>query len=163
MADDWAPASVGVEQIDAEHRLILRRVRGIASAVEHGQPGELHAALRNLGHVLQEHWRSEEAWMAEQGYPGAGDHAQHHEALLERVIAVRRREGSPGATPTAAVDLARAVEEHMRTEDLKLGRFYAARENFRRLGSAKVGEGPALTPIPGALTPVPGKKPPGRG
>ncbi len=159
MHEELPTPSLGVEWIDAEHRLILRRVERLASVAAEGSPEELRGALRLLTASLEDHWRHEEEWMAEQGYTAAGDHGRQHALLLERLGEARAVAKAGGPAARAAADLAHALREHMRTEDLKLARFFAARENLRRLAGGTGGKGPALTPIPGA-TPVPaGAKP----
>ena len=58
--------------------------------------------------------------MAEQGYPGAGEHVRAHRALVERV-ARARADDSPGAEARlaeAAASIAQVVEEHMRSDEL---------------------------------------------
>ncbi len=45
----------------------------------------------------------------------------------------------------------------MQGDDLKLARFWTARENLRRLAEAGPGVGASLTPIPGMLTVAPPK------
>lgn len=155
MHDDWEPASLGVERMDVEHRQILRRLRGLAAAAAGGRPEELRGALRFLTGYLGDHWRGEEAWMAERGYPAAGEHGRQHARLLARIAAARDAGPADRARQAeAAVAIALDVEDHMRSEDLKLGRFHAARENLRLLAEAGPGKGPALTPLPGALPAV---------
>jgi hemerythrin len=156
MAFDWDEAlSVGVEQLDAEHRQILRRVRRLANAVIDGRPEEIRGTLKFLHGFLVEHFAIEEDWMAESGYPGTREHARHHTAMLDAVTAARLRAADePRALLRAAADLAAALDEHMRTEDLKLGRFFTARENLKVLAEAGTVRGLALTPIPGSVAAV---------
>ncbi len=147
--------SLGVERMDVEHRQIVRRVRQIAAAVAEGRPEEILGTLRFLGPYLVQHFQHEEAWMAEVGYPGAGEHARIHAVMLEAVTDAREQaSGEAGDLGRAAADLAAALDEHMRSEDLKLGRFFTARENLRLLAEAGPGVGVALTPLPGSLAAV---------
>jgi hypothetical protein len=93
--------------------------------------------------------------MAEQGYPGAPEHARRHAAIVEAVTGVRQRAiEQPGTVGRVAGELAGVLDEHMRVEDLKLARFLAARENLKRLAEAGPGAGRVLTPLPGAVAPV---------
>src|SRR5512138_1704426 len=157
-------ASVGVEEIDASHRQIGRRMRYLARAVAEGGVEPVRTALRSLQLVLADHYGREEGWMAEQGYPGAGEHVRGHRAIVESIARARLLDGSGAEArlADAAAAIAHAVEEHMRSEDLKLGRFFTARDNRRRLAERGPGVGMSLTPIPGAIgpvTPVPGEGP----
>jgi hemerythrin-like metal-binding protein len=156
--------SIGLERFDVERGQILRRVRALAAAAGEGRTDEIRLALRHLAAELREHFAFEEAWMAAEGCPGARSHARQHAALVARFVAARDEAATGTVASPAAVELARAVEEHVRTQDLKAGRFAAARENLRLLAEAKPGERPTLTPIPGAALAVDrGEEPPGRG
>lgn len=155
--------SVGVESLDAHHRQVWRRIRRLANAVAEGDAGDVRSSLRLLHASLSEHHLDEERWMDEAGYPGAREHVRAHHAILERIAGVRADEG-PGADRRlleAAEWVARALEAHMRSDDLKLGRFWTARENLRRLAEAGPGVGASLTPIPGMLSVVAPRPRPG--
>ncbi len=148
--------SMGVEEIDARQRQILRRVRHLVSSVSTGQPDEIRAAMRYLHGALAEHQALEEGWMVDAGYPAAREHGRVHAAILE-LLAGARADTKPGAgqrLAAAAEECVRAVEEHMRRDDLKLARFWVARENLRRLAENGPGVGLCLTPIPGTLAAV---------
>jgi hemerythrin len=147
--------SVGVEHIDHEHRQILRRVGQLADAVREGRPEELRGALKFLHASLGEHFANEEGWMAQAGYPGAPEHTRRHAAILEAVSGVRQRAiDQPGTVVRVAAELAEVLDEHMRVEDLKLGRFVTARENLKLLADAGPGAAKALTPLPGTVSTV---------
>jgi hypothetical protein len=75
--------------------------------------------------------------------------------MLERFADARRRaKDDPVELGRSAADLAAELEEHMRTDDVKLTRFSTARENLRLLAEAGPGVGAALTPLPGSYTAV---------
>lgn len=99
--------------------------------------------------------------MADAGYPGVREHTRGHAEIVERIRVARAAgEELPAKGLLEAADwVARALEAHMRTEDLKLGRFWTARENLRRLAENGPGVGASLTPIPGSL---PAVSPPAR-
>lgn len=149
------PISLGVEQIDVEHRQIRRRVRLITAAVAEGRTKEVPGALRFLHLYVAEHFRHEEEWMAQAGYPGAREHGRGHAAILQAFDhAQDEARGDAAALSRAAVELAAAVDAHMRSEDVKLSRFFTARENLRLLAEAGPGVGAVLTPLPGSHAPV---------
>jgi hemerythrin len=166
LAIDWTEEmSVGVESIDVHHRQVWRRIRHLANAVSDGRADEVRAALRFLHGYLAEHQADEERWMAEVGYPGAREHARAHEEIVGRVAGAVERETllNTKALLLAADWVARAVAEHMGSEDLKLGRFWTARENLRRLAESGPGLGTSLTPLPGSVpTVVRGREDPSR-
>lgn len=151
---DWEEAmTVGVESLDVHHRQVLRRIRHLANAVSAGDAVDVRSSLRFLHAYLSEQLCDEERWMEDAGYPGAREHVRAHAAILERIASVRA-DASAGAERRlleTAAWVARALEGHMGGDDLKLGRFWTARENLRRLAEAGPGVGAALTPIPGLL------------
>jgi hemerythrin-like metal-binding protein len=146
--------SVGVESLDVHHRQVWRRVRHLARAVSEGDSDDVRASLRLLHVYLSEHHAEEERWMEDVGYPGAREHVRAHAAIVERIAEARGdvAVGSERRLLAAADWLARALAAHMQTDDLKLARFWTARENLRKLAEAGPGVGAALTPIPGMLS-----------
>ncbi len=155
---DWVEGmSVGVESIDVHHRQVWRRIRHVAKAVSDGDAADVRSSLRFLHAYLSEYQAEEERWMEDAGYPGAREHIRGHSAILERIAAARADEsaGSVRRLLEAAEWVAHALESHMRTDDLKLGRFWTARENLRKLAEAGPGVGAALTPIPGTFSATP--------
>ncbi len=145
--------TVGVESLDVHHRQVLRRIRHLARAVSEGDAVGVRASLRFLHTYLSEHHRDEEQWMEDAGYPGAREHVRAHAVIVERITAARAdtTTGSDRRLLETADWVARALEDHMRGDDLKVGRFWTARENLRKLAEAGPGVGASLTPIPGML------------
>ena len=147
--------SVGVESIDVEHRQILRRLRRLMETAAEGHLEELRSSFRFLQRYMAAHFENEERWMAEHGYPGALEHTRGHAALVDAIGLARRtveEQGGEGAAPAARI--ASAIEHHLRTDDLRLGQFWTARENLRRLAEEGPGVGVSLTPIPGMVRSV---------
>jgi hemerythrin len=160
---DWTDSmSVGVDLLDAHHRHIWRRIRHVANAVSDGRADEVRASLRFLHTYLAAHHLEEEEWMLDAGYPGAREHARMHAEILERVRRASEGAADAKALFEAAEWAARTLQGHMRVEDLKLGRFFTARENLRRLAENGPGVGASLTPLPGSVgTVAPGREPAG--
>jgi len=131
--------SLGIPQIDAQNRELIRRMRELGEQLARPvAPAALLAAVQELLSHVHEHFAAEEAWMRARGYPRVSSHsASHHMAreLLER--ALRRCDG-PGATERVQALLQRMIswyQIHLRSEDLRLGRFAQ-------------GEPVTLTPLP---------------
>ncbi len=147
---------MGVEEIDARRRQILRRVRHLVNSVSAGHPEEIRAAMRYLHTALAENHAFEEAWMCDAGYPAAREHGRAHTVILERLAAARAdaAPGAEGRLVPAADEVVAMLDQHMEKDDLKLVRFWIARENLRRLAEEGPGAGMSLTPIPGRLATV---------
>lgn len=149
--------SVGIGSLDAHHRQVWRRIRHLAKAVSEGDAMDVRSSIRLLHVYLAEAHAEEERWMEDAGYPGAREHLRAHNAILDRA-ATARNDDAPGAEKRllgAADWLARTLAAHMQGDDLKLARFWTARENLRKLAEAGPGVGACLTPIPGMLTVAP--------
>lgn len=158
MSLDWdEKMSVGVGELDVHHRQVLRRVRQVANAVTTGEARQVRKALAQIEAYLAAHHAGEEVWMEEAGYPAAKEHARAHAGIVERIRLAREDAGAGSEVRlvAAAEWLARALEAHMRNEDVKLGRFWTARQNLRLLAEKGPGVGASLTPIPGMLSAVP--------
>jgi hemerythrin len=122
--------SVGVPEIDRQHQEIVRQLRQLGEDVLGPvTPEELLPKVERLLHCVERHFETEEVWMRARGYPHAASHLASHrlaQELLERAV---RRCGGPGAAERVKALLQRMVSWyliHLRSEDLRLGRYAAA-------------------------------------
>lgn len=77
--------SVGVEELDADHRQLFAMVNALFDAVEGGSSGDLLAAFFDaLVDYTRDHFAREEALMAACHYPGLPSHRMEHFQLAER-------------------------------------------------------------------------------
>lgn len=129
MTQGWDGAlSLGVEQLDLDHRQIVRRLQQIEGELAAGRLEEARASLRALHGLLIEHWSTEERWMAETGYPGLPEHRLSHAGFVDALVCAR--EDADHAPPQARGSvgrLAAALQAHMLAEDAALARFVASR------------------------------------
>ena len=123
--------SVGILEIDRQHQEIVRQMQRLGDDLR--RPAEVAVLLPRLLELqacVLGHFESEEAWMRARDYPNAASHATSHRMareLLERAI---RRCWGPGATERVNALLQRMVSWfliHLRSEDLRLGRYAEAR------------------------------------
>ncbi len=76
---------VGVAKMNDEHQQILALMNQIYDARESGQKGpEVLHLVDRLGEVTIAHFRDEEAYMEETGYPGITSHKLIHKDLLNK-------------------------------------------------------------------------------
>lgn len=87
--------------------------------------------------------------MLEAGYPGAREHARLHVENADRIRRAWEGPLDPRALRGTADWVGRMLHDHIRSEDVKLGRFWTARQNLRRL--AENAPGASLTPLPGSV------------
>lgn len=84
---DWNPdLSVGVDELDADHRRLIETMNAVFEALLLGTSSTAtHQALVTLNEYVIDHFRREEAWMAANGYSGLAEHQKEHLALREHV------------------------------------------------------------------------------
>jgi hemerythrin len=152
----------GVDALDVQHRQVIRRLERLGVSIADGRADEVSSALRFLERYLADHFEAQERWMVEQGYPGSIEHARQHAVVLAGIGDARRAVEFVGIAAHALEKARHAVDEHLRSDDLRLRQFLVARENLRRLAERGPGVGMCLTPIPGhldaAVTPPPASR-----
>jgi hemerythrin-like metal-binding protein len=130
--------SVGHRELDEGHRALFRLFERVyfeafkspGVATPRGSP-QLAQRIEELCGALEEHFRTEEALMEEHGYPDRLLHRAAHDGFREEIRFVTRAlvrgELTPALCGRIAGDAPGWVEAHIRTDDLPLGRFLAAR------------------------------------
>lgn len=96
---------VGHASMDAQHAALVSAI----AALRHAPAAAVEAALRALTLHLREHFRDEEAWMADSAFPARDCHAAEHRAVLASLDGVTRRVA--GGEPEAARRLAEALAD----------------------------------------------------
>ncbi len=129
---DWTPAlSVGIEEIDDQHRELFRRAERLLEGLRRGEPEEIGGLLDFLHAYVVEHFGAEEAAMREARYPGYQRHKAEHDRFIEDLLAVAADHDDEGGDTEVAVRidtwLGRWLREHVRGTDQELGRFLAGR------------------------------------
>ena len=76
----------GVDLIDAQHKSLFEALDKLADSFREGNSkGQVKASLDFLVDYTQEHFRDEEKFMREMGYPGLAEHMGQHARLMEQV------------------------------------------------------------------------------
>ena len=82
--------SVGIELIDKQHMILVRAINLLAMAIEKNSERELLAAIfETLADYTVTHFSYEEELFDHFGYPDSEQHKKTHEALLEKVVALK--------------------------------------------------------------------------
>ncbi len=118
--------SVGVEELDANHREINARTKMLGEAIGSGRAEAAAEVLRGLITSLATHHVEEERWMRERSYPRLEAHARAHQLGLETLerAALALAEGCDSPRFLDLMErTARWLDVHLRSEDLRMGMF----------------------------------------
>jgi hemerythrin len=123
--------SIGVEMIDEQHRTWIERFNKVAEAVkERRGANEISRTLGFLVDYTEEHFGTEEARMAETGYPESEAHLDRHNDIRLTLNGLVEDFREDGPTEELAGDvetfLGNWLIKHIREVDMKLGAFLAA-------------------------------------
>jgi len=126
-----AELSVGFEEIDGQHRFLLRDLETARAAAEQSDLAAVKVALPALADAFVSHFASEESLMAESGYPDRAKHKGAHDLFMQEVAQISQELATLGLTPGVREGLMIRVPEwtrfHIQVNDAPLGRFLAAR------------------------------------
>jgi hemerythrin len=128
LALQWSSAlTLGVPDLDAQHRELFERVDRLLDSMLHGDRTEavqLASFLRD--HVVL-HFAAEEHLMLELGFPDAQRHLTEHRAFAASMLELDGAFKERGATAELVVRLEREVmawlRDHVYVADVALGRF----------------------------------------
>jgi len=122
----WDPQyAIGDAALDAQHREIILRLRWLGDAIGGEEPERAGTALHELAELVRSHFADEERWMAKRGYPHLARHAESHGACLESLALAVRLHAEAGMSERfveVIERVARWLDVHLRSEDLRLGR-----------------------------------------
>lgn len=122
MADlQWdCPASVGVDRLDEQHRVLHRLIMSLAGTLE-TSPGALGTEERFL-EVFEkavEHFKTEEDYLEARAYPDLVPHRFEHELLLDWFRDQMVQRTAPNARPLILLvqEIAEIIQRHHETVD----------------------------------------------
>jgi hemerythrin len=117
--------SVGIEEVDHEHRELIDLIRGLQEDLGHGADTE--QVIDMLGEIYAQiaaHFALEEKMMRRTHYPALADHKEDHETLLDDLRDIMDEVEDDGILDQAQLtdDLDRWFSDHFRMHDAKLHR-----------------------------------------
>jgi len=123
--------SVGVAEIDEQHRQWIQRLNDVAAAMAANLgPVQTAKTLAFLIDYTKLHFATEEKLMTERGYPGLPAQRAQHKELTATLQDLLRDFEEEGATQKLAETintfLGNWLLKHIREEDLKFGAFLKA-------------------------------------
>lgn len=90
---EWSDVlSVGIEEIDAQHQVLVGLVNEMHEAIHqrHGS-GVVREVLARLAEYTKIHFAVEESLMRILGYPGYEEHKGQHEELIASMLELQRK------------------------------------------------------------------------
>lgn len=132
MAVQWTKAlSVGVEEIDDQHRELFRRAARLLDGIHRGEPEELGGLVDYLHEYAVLHFGAEEAFMREVRYPGYLRHKAEHDRFISDLLDLAREHDERGHGAFLALKvnhwLAQWLKDHVSGTDAELGKFLVRR------------------------------------
>jgi len=131
---EWVEAlSVHVDELDEQHRGIVEVINDLHDALLHSKITELDIARTKALDVMEErvtsHFATEEAFMAQIGYPGLDDHREKHHAFLKLLRRHKSdlRDGVMLLNSELMKTLGNWFIDHELGEDQKFSSFYSDR------------------------------------
>ena len=117
-----AKYSIGNDQIDAEHQRLIALANDVAAFAANGEKlARIKEAIVALYDYVKTHFRHEEEYMLELGYPQYEEHKKLHEGIIAEMNAIMKHSGNLDVLVYKFKRLMNAwVLEHILTEDSRI-------------------------------------------
>lgn len=124
---EWTPAlSVGIEEIDSQHRELFRRAGQLVDGLRRGDPAEIDELVEYLHRYCVSHFGAEEAAMRSSRYPGYARHKAEHDQFIGDLLDLsEEHDAEGGAFVAVKLDrwLSGWLRDHVSRVDAELGGF----------------------------------------
>lgn len=126
---EWSDRfSVGVLEIDAQHRELFRQVNRLLEACMQGGGKNLLPEIFDfLGKYAVEHFATEEQYMTRYAYPKLPEHKKAHESFVQTFLDFRKRAEAQGPGVDLIVQVNKTLvdwlKNHILKMDQEMGRF----------------------------------------
>jgi hemerythrin len=115
--------SVGILEIDNQHKLLLRSFIDIVESINLDQGwSETHYAIVKLIQLARMHFMFEEAMMRMFGYPGIEEHQKEHEFFFAKLDSIEKH----SLKKSAEVEMVKFLREWLKSHILGSDRGYAS-------------------------------------
>ncbi|WP_319471227.1 bacteriohemerythrin [uncultured Pseudodesulfovibrio sp.] len=118
--------TVGLPRIDDQHKQLIAIANKLIDAIiDNETDGVLADVFTQLRAYVDSHFKDEESYMEEIGYPELKDHAAEHAILYLRTLTLKQMlEKRNGVTPQdVSLFLTDWISSHMMDSDRKIGNF----------------------------------------
>lgn len=132
MGIEWRDSlAIGVEEIDSQHKELIRRFNSLLTACEAGKGiDELKKLLTFLDDYVVEHFTNEEKLQRKYNYPSYASHKMEHDSFVARIKAVQEEIKSEGVAIHNVIEtnnmLLKWLLNHISKVDIELGKFLKA-------------------------------------
>lgn len=121
----WERLQVGIPEVDAQHRWLIRTIRTFDSDAPVLRRKEV---LMELMRYTREHFNAEEALMVRYRYPGEAQHRKSHDRMIDELTAFSERSLSESATMEEFRAFAKSwLIEHILGMDVVMARYVRER------------------------------------
>ncbi|HWR62333.1 MAG TPA: hemerythrin family protein [Clostridia bacterium] len=127
MAITWKDdLSIGVPQIDNQHKELIKRIDGLFEACNKGQgKAEVMKVTDYLGQYVVTHFSDEEALQKKYGYPDYNNHKQLHTQFIKDFETLKDSMDRDGVSPALVIKLNKLLIDwllnHIKKADRALG------------------------------------------
>ncbi len=134
--------SVGVVEIDNQHKELIRRTNDLVNAIAQGKGSEEVVHLvRFLQVYIVSHFALEEQYMQTYRYPASDPHFAEHRKFIQTVFSLRAQLEQEGPIPALVEEVRKTVvdwlQDHITVTDKTFGAFLRSGSS----GTMKSGEG----------------------
>lgn len=125
----WNPnLSVGVEYIDSQHKIFLEKANDLFQAGKNRKSKEVIAEMLDfLDDYANEHFRDEEAYMAQINYPGLQQQILAHQGFIKELAKLKKEYEESGGNVALIIDsyvmIMNWLTQHISNMDKKIGEF----------------------------------------
>jgi hemerythrin len=129
MGIQWRDSlSIGIEEIDNQHKELLQRFNDLLAACESGKGREeLVSLIGFLDEYVRNHFRDEEAIQRVRGYPAYESHKAEHDFFIVQLKALKEEIGKEGVATHHVLEannlLLNWLLKHISKIDTELGKF----------------------------------------
>lgn len=118
--------SIGVAEVDRQHRELIEHLNSLIEACNKGKGKEVVGDLmRFLDEYIVAHFRAEEELQRRYAYPSYEQHKDQHEEFLKSFQALKEQYGASGATLPLVISINRTVVgwliDHVSKTDRAMG------------------------------------------
>lgn len=129
MAIEWTPdLSVGVKHIDDQHKIWFEKANGLFEAGKAQKAKEyINSMIDFLDEYTQQHFRDEEAYMEEIGYPEIDVQRKAHASFVEKLAKLKSDYNKTGGNILVIINANQMIIDwltnHIRKMDKKIGEY----------------------------------------